>query len=326
VTDLMTVAEQTLHYLRRPHEIAPGGPVKSAAAWRAADLREQSRDWIVALVPEQIAELGRAYEAMRGLPMAEVTRSNFPLPGLADEIGRWRQQISHGLGVVLVRGFPVEVWGEEKTSSIYWGVGRHLGRPGVQNEMGELLGHVRDTRESVVDPNVRLYKTSADIAFHCDAADAVGLLCLETARSGGASRIASSVAVFNRLMETHPKLAERLFEPVLLDVRSENEDGGLRHFPVPPCRYADGALRTFYHSDYFRSVIRHPDVPPLGELEQELFDAYEAIAGSPEFYFDMMLGRGDLQLISNHTIIHSRTGYADHPDRRRHLLRLWLSL
>ena len=322
----MTVAEQTLHYLRRPHEGVPDGPVKSAAAWRSADLRERSRDWIAALGSEQIAELDRAYEAVRGLPMAEVTRSSFPLPGLADEVQRWREEISRGLGVVLVRGFPVEAWGEEKTSMIYWGVGRHLGRPGVQNEMGELLGHVRDTRESDVDPNVRLYKTASDIAFHCDAADAVGLLCLETARSGGASRIASSVAVFNRLVEVHPKLAERLFEPVLFDVRSENEEGGLRHFPVPPCRYADGALRTFYHSDYFRSVVRHPDVPPLGGLEQELFDAYEAIAGAPEYYFDMMLERGDLQLISNHTIIHSRTGYEDHPERRRHLLRLWLSL
>ena len=24
--------------------------------------------------------------------------------------------------------------------------------------------------------------------------------------------------------------------------------------PVPPCRFADGRLRTFYHSDYFRSA------------------------------------------------------------------------
>jgi len=37
---------------------------------------------------------------------------------------------------------------------------------------------------------------------------------------------------------------------------------------------------------------------------------------------------GDVQLISNHTVLHSRTEYEDWPDpsRRRHLLRLWLSL
>jgi hypothetical protein len=325
-TDLLTVAEQTLHYLRRPHDAALDGPLESAAAWRSKDLRERTQDWIVELSSSQIQELEGAYEIGRALPLSELTRSSFPLPTLAQEIQRWRDQVAGGLGVVLVRGLPVREWGEEKSSRIYWGVGCHLGCPGVQNEMGELLGHVRDTRESERDPNVRLYKTASDIAFHCDAADAVGLLCLETARTGGASRIVSSVAVFNRLVETQPKLAARLFDPVLLDVRSENEEGGLRHFPVPPCRYAEGVLRTFYHSDYFRSVVRHPDVPPLGELEEALFDAYEAIAGSPEFHFDMQLEPGDLQLISNHTILHSRTGYEEYPERRRHLLRLWLSL
>jgi hypothetical protein len=37
---------------------------------------------------------------------------------------------------------------------------------------------------------------------------------------------------------------------------------------------------------------------------------------------------GDIQLLSNHTIVHGRTGFEDHEDARakRHLLRLWLSL
>ena len=54
----------------------------------------------------------------------------------------------------------------------------------------------------------------------------------------------------------------------------------------------------------------------------------EAIANSPEYYFDMELVPGDLQLVSNHSVIHARTAYRDagDADRRRHLLRLWLSL
>jgi hypothetical protein len=42
----------------------------------------------------------------------------------------------------------------------------------------------------------------------------------------------------------------------------------------------------------------------------------------------MALAPGDLQLVSNHTVIHARTAYDDAPDAdgRRHLLRLWLSL
>jgi hypothetical protein len=136
------------------------------------------------------------------------------------------------------------------------------------------------------------------------------------------------VAIFNRLLAQRPDLAARLFEPVLFDVRSEGESGRLRYFPVPPCRFEAGRLRTFYHSDYFRSVVRHPDVAALGDVERDLFDTYEAIAALPEFFFDMQLAPGDLQLLSNHTVIHSRTAYTDRhdPHDRRHLLRLWLSL
>jgi hypothetical protein len=37
---------------------------------------------------------------------------------------------------------------------------------------------------------------------------------------------------------------------------------------------------------------------------------------------------GDIQLISNHVILHARSEYQDWPEpaRKRHLLRLWLSL
>ena len=36
---------------------------------------------------------------------------------------------------------------------------------------------------------------------------------------------------------------------------------------------------------------------------------------------------GDVQLVHNHTMLHDRTGFVDwpEPDRRRHLLRLWLA-
>jgi alpha-ketoglutarate-dependent taurine dioxygenase len=42
----------------------------------------------------------------------------------------------------------------------------------------------------------------------------------------------------------------------------------------------------------------------------------------------MDLAPGDIQWLSNHTVLHARTGYEDHPEpeRKRHLLRLWLSI
>jgi len=42
---------------------------------------------------------------------------------------------------------------------------------------------------------------------------------------------------------------------------------------------------------------------------------------------DMELQPGDMQFLHNHTILHDRTAFEDwpEPERKRHLLRLWLA-
>jgi len=69
-------------------------------------------------------------------------------------------------------------------------------------------------------------------------------------------------------------------------------------------------------------------VPPLSERQRAALDRFDATAESPEYALEMAFEPGDVQLLSNHTIAHSRTGYrdAEAPEERRHLLRLWLSI
>jgi hypothetical protein len=322
-------AEQALHYFDRPHDSVRREPLRSPAAWRGSDMRSR-RDWIVELGGDEVGELEAAATTARGhgTGLGSMRREDFPLPSLAPRIAAWKAELGQGRGFLLLRGLPVARWGEELSSLIYWGLGLHLGRPGAQNPQGDLLGHVVDTGEDAGDPFVRRYRTSGDIAYHCDLADVVGLLCLAAARRGGASRIVSSVAVYNELLERRPDLVARLYEPFRLDSRGEQGSRGPAWVPIPPCRHAGGRLRTFYHSDYFRSAVRHPDVPPFSEEEQTLLDLYEGIAAEPELRLDMQFEPGDVQLISNHTVLHARTAYEDQPDpaRKRHLLRLWLSL
>jgi hypothetical protein len=303
--------------------------VAGPAAWQGSVLRAAS-EWRVELTADQIEEIqaGLARVDATGKPTRELSGADFPLPTLAAEITRWRSELESGRGFLVVSGVPVAGWSQEQSERFFWCLGLHLGRPGAQNPQDELVGHVTDTGDDATDPFVRLYRTSSNIAYHCDAADAVGLLCLRSAKHGGASRIVSSVSVYNELLAQRPDLIPRLYEPFLLDVRNEDAKGELRHLPIPPCRYAAGRLRTFYHSDYFRSVQRHDDVSPFSAEERELLDLYEQIASSPELYLDMELQPGDVQLLSNHTILHARTEYEDHPEpeRKRHLLRLWLSI
>ena len=323
----MSFGAQALHYFQREHDAACHTPVAGPAAWRGDEVRER-RDWLVALAPAELAELAAAVARVRerGLSMGAVGRDDFPLPLLAPRIRAWAAELRDGRGFLLLRGLPVAAWGDDDSALAFWGLGQHLGRPGAQNPDGELLGHVVDTGEDAANPFVRRYRTAGDIAYHCDLADVVGLLCLRQARRGGASRIVSSVAVYNELLRRRPDLVDRLYEPFLLDTRDEQGDGRLPWIPVPPCRHAGGRLRTFYHSDYFRSVQRHAQAPRFTPTERELLDLYEAIADEPALYLDMEIHPGDIQLISNHTILHARTAYDDDAAHRRHLLRLWLSL
>jgi hypothetical protein len=325
----LSFGEQALRYFDRPHEAVRREPLEVAAAWRGSDLAART-EWSVRLSAADIDELERAAEevAARCLDLEGLGREDFSLPTLGPKIDRWARELECGRGFVLVRGLPVERWGERRASIVFWGIGQHLGEPGAQNPQGDLLGEVVDTGEDASDPFVRRYRTAGDIAYHCDLADVVGLLCLKSARRGGASRIASSVTVYNELLRRRPDLVDRLYAPFHLDTRNEQGDGGPRTVPVTPCRYAGGMLRTFYHSDYFRSAVRHPEVPPFSNEERALLDLYEEIANSPGLYLDMQFAPGDIQLISNHVVLHARTAYEDPPDpeQKRRLLRLWLSL
>lgn len=318
---------QALHYFQRPHEGIPVSPVGGPAAWHGPEMARRD-DWIVVLSDADAAEIASAVERCRDTPLESIGREDFLLPNLSPRVREWADELQDGRGFLLLRGLPVERWGEERSSVAFWGLGHHLGLPGGQNPQEELLGHVRNYDEDAESPYVRKYRTAANIAYHCDLADVVGLLCLKTARRGGASRIASSVAAFDELLARRPDLVPRLFEPFLLDTRDEARNESMPWVPVQPCCFADGRLRTFYHSDYFRSVQRHAAAPRFTAAEKELLDLYEEIAMSPDFYLDMNFEPGDVQLISNHTILHARTGYEDwpEPERRRHLLRLWLSL
>lgn len=318
-----TVRAQALHYLARPHSHVPQAPVHTEAAWRRDDVQNEDA-WTDTLSADTIAALEPELRAVASRPLHTLSGRDIPLAVLQDAVVRWRDVLIRGRGFVRIRGVPVQAWPLAWVERLYWALGQHLGLPGAQNGDGELLGHVRDLRLGK-DGDVRQYMTSEAISFHCDAADVVGLLCLKTAREGGRSRIASSVAVFNALLEQHPQLAPLLFEPFDVDARS---DGGTDVFRVRPAAYHAGRLRTFYHSEYIRTASRHAGVASLSAKQLQLLDAYDALASSPEHCIEMDLIPGDIQLISNHTVVHSRTAYVDHddPSLRRHLLRLWLTI
>jgi hypothetical protein len=235
--------------------------------------------------------------------------------------------LESGRGFLLVRGVPVERYGERDATLAYWGLGLHLGRPVTQNAAGDLLGHVRDVGIERRDPTVRLYKTRERLGFHTDGADLIGLLCLRPAKSGGTSRIASSAAIYNEILRRRPDLVPVLYQPFPFDRNGEEPPGQPPFFSIPLCRSAEGWLRMFYIGWYVRDSQRHPGAPRLSAQQREAIDLIDEIASDPSVHLDMEFRPGDIQWLKNSVILHARTEYEDHPEpsRKRHLLRLWLS-
>jgi hypothetical protein len=302
--------------------------MEGPAAWLGSDLRN-SDEWVYRLNEAEIAELERALASAKalGLELGDICRENFQLPTLEPVIHGWVNDLHHGRGFVLVRGFPAERYTEEENSIIYWGIGQHLGIPVSQNADGDLLGHVRDTGADPNDPAVRLYKTRERQDFHTDGSDIIGLLCLHTAKSGGASQIVSSVSVFNEVLRRRPDLVPLMFEPFYWDAHEQQRAGEKPYWVYPISRYADGLLRTFFVAWYIRNAQRHADVPRLSPKQHELIELIEEIANDPMFHLDMDFEVGDMQFLKNSVMLHARGEYEDwnDPETKRHLLRLWLA-
>ena len=312
---------QSLHYFARPHDSIRRTPLTTPAAWRGQDLSAST--WLEVLDAAAIAELDAALDHVEtlGRPTAALVRDDFPLPTLVRRFDDWRRTIEHGRGFVVLRGIPVQRWSQARCERFFWCFGLHLGIPGAQNPQGDLLGHVQDTG-AAMDGSVRQYRTREAIRFHCDLADVVGLLCLQAAERGGRSCIASSVHAYNEVLARRPDLVDRMYEPFRMDTKGE---GGVPYISLEPCRHTEGVLRTFWHSEYFRSVERYPWARRLDATEHALLDLYDEILDEPGCMLEMDLQPGDIQLLSNHVIVHGRSAFED-GGRPRHLLRLWLSL
>ena len=305
-------------------------PVEGPSAWFAADMRARQDEWTYCLSPTEVAEIETAVREVRarGLELADTRAEDFPLPTLAPVLRQLRDEVLHGRGFVLLRGMPVENRPIAESATAYWGVGAHFGKARSQNAKGHLLGHVYDLGDSSeTNPNVRSYATAERQNFHIDRCDVVALLCLRRAKSGGLSALVSSMTMHNVMLERRPDLLERLYQPFAVDRRGEVPEGKGPYYEAPIYNEHDGTVSVIYSRQYINSAQRFPEARRLTPEDHEALVMFNQLAADPELCLDMSFMPGDVQFLHNHTILHARTGYEDWPDieRKRHLLRLWLS-
>ncbi|MER5390129.1 TauD/TfdA family dioxygenase [Saccharopolyspora sp. NPDC002686] len=310
------------------HLSAVGG----RSSWKGSEL-DYREDGLWQLSESELKEIDAALSHLRSLgdlDLPEITAETFPLTTVGAFLERLREELRSGRGFVLIRGIARDRYSDDDLARIYCGLGAHLGVIIPQSANGELLGHVRDVSD-VVQGELRGYRTASAMNMHSDGHDVVALLCLREAKVGGASRIASAVAVHDHMVRTRPDLAEVLYRgmPVARGrLDAEKGDGRLVTTDnVAIFSQKGGEFSSCVHVSQVRDAAQMGAFT-LTEEQDEALELLCELTSSPEFYLDMNIAPGDIQFLNNRLIVHGRTRYEDHPeiDRRRHLMRLWLNI
>jgi hypothetical protein len=306
----------------------PGVPMKplvDPAGWTAEELAANDH-WIYQLSVAECDEITAAVEAVEksGREIRDIGRDDFILPNVANTMADLRDELLNGRGFVLIRGLPVAAYTRKQSAIAYWGLCSHLGRAVSQNGKGHLLGHVKDVGGDYSDANTRGYLTNAHMGFHSDRCDYVGLLCLQPAKSGGESRIVSAVTLHNEILARRPDLMEELVKDYCWSWVGEIPPDSKPYYEMPVFSFQDGFVCVRGVSTQIFKSQGMAGVPDFTERQIEALEFYKTLVD--ELAFDMEFRQGDIQVLHNHVTLHSRRGFEDwpEPERRRHLLRLWL--
>ena len=301
-------------------------PVVDPAAWTPETLGSLD-DFSYFITDSDAEELVAGVTAFRrhGVPIEDVSRKNFPLNRFANVLADVRRELIDGRGLVMIRNFPLRRLDREQQVIAYLGLGAHLGKTMSQNRHGHIVGHVKDLGGDYAASNTRGYMTRAEMRFHSDACDYVGLLCLQTAKTGGASRVSSSVTVYNRVLAQRPDLAKELCNDFYRSRSGEFDPGEASWIKHPIFCFAEGYFSAIGLGAAIDKAQKLPGVPPFTQLQKEAVAFYRATVDACAV--DMDFQPGDIQLLNNFVTLHTRREYEDwpEPERKRHLLRLWLS-
>ena len=299
--------------------------------WLARNLPPAS--WVIELKADVRSELEGVLDAAasgRRISLEDTA------PAFSDLARELSGELEYGRGFVVLRGLPISdpaarALPDAILVDFLLTIGQSLGRPVPQTTDGALVSYICDLGRDASSPLVRGHQTSAELPFHCDRADVIGLLCVRPARQGGLSRLVSAVAVHDILQLERPDLLEVLYQPFPQDRRGEEAPGQDSWATLPIFARHEGRFVSRYIRRFIESARRFDEAPKLTSRQLQALDAIDEILVRPGIALDLDFQPGDLQLLNNSTIWHARTAFSDSSETQgearagRLLLRLWLA-
>lgn len=314
------------------HEVSPPmftQDVPAQRAWKRDDITPQ--DWTVPLPPACVAEFDTVVEFFRlhPQPVEQLTPAAFALPACTALMAQVRERLRHHVGFAVVDRVPVERYSPTEGMALGWLLANLLEQVVMQKWDGTRLYSVKDSGKAL-GYGVRRSVTNLEQDFHTDGGwlsktpECIGLFCLQPAQAGGMSRVVSLLTVHHAMLQRHPDLLARLYQPFWWDRQAEHAPEEAKYSSHPIYEYDGQTLAARYYEDY---VIKGYELAGerMDAVAIEALAAMRAIADMPENWVEFHAEQGQLLYIHNRQCAHSRTAFVDatEPHLRRHLLRLW---
>jgi len=304
-------------------------PVAETSAWRGSSL---ARDQYLMPIPEECArEMDAVLADLRTAPVPTLLLlpEQFRLGACARFMAEVRTRLDEGPGFVVLDRLPLDRMTRAEAVDLYWILGNLLEPPVAQEWKGTVIYDVRHEGQAFT-ADTRGALTPAGLEMHTDSSmgeappNYVSLLCMQTAAAGGMSIVSSALAAHNHFLREAPELLRRLYEPFYRDHQEyQAADAAATNFR--PVFAWDGRLRTRFNARHtFRGYEKTGRV--LDESGATAVRLMDQFLEDPDNRLDLWLEPGQIQILNNRIIVHGRTPYQDHdePERRRHLVRLWL--
>lgn len=301
-----------------------------AAAWTVPEV-ERDRRWIYPLSDAESSALLQAVRAVgdpEARPLLDWTREDFALEGALPTLARALREVRDGRGMALVKNLPRAGLSPAAFRLMNWAIGLHFGVARPQNRASDYITEVKDVGQAYRGPSGRGYNSKAELDFHTDSADVVLLSCYNQAPVGGMSMCASAATAFAVVQQERPDYARVLTSDYPFSRNGEQAEDQASWYAVPICTVREGRVFCRWNRNRIENAQKLDGVPRLSEAQRAAMEYFDAVLRRPQNMFCMYLEPGDLQILCNQSMLHSRTSFEDHPEdeKKRLLYRLWLAL
>ncbi|MEE9451454.1 MAG: TauD/TfdA family dioxygenase [Gammaproteobacteria bacterium] len=300
-------------------------PITSNPAWQNNDLLDDAR-WQDQFTQQCIDELLVAVATLK----KHNDKANYrllKLPTCQALLTRIANRLECDLGFFRLRGFPLDTIDRVDLEIALLILGHIMGTPVAQNKQGEIIMHVQDQGYKTGAVN-RGTNMKGALVYHTDSCDVTALLCVKKAKSGAVSRIVSSASIHNALLQIDEKLVQTLYTLFHWKRQGWGNQQEKNYFIIPVFTQYQGYFSSKWLRLFIEQAQEYSEVPRLTQQQISAFDAIDELTNNPKFHKILPFEPGDIMFVNNHIIYHTRSAFVDfdEPERKRDLLRLWLSV